>query len=66
MVNEDIVLRDIKETEFNLPLIFGIGTDIKVNESGYLTIIVGELIAVLQENNGNFPTDISIGYKFNL
>ena len=63
---EEIVIRDINETNFNMPLIFGIGTDIKVCDTAFITVIVGELFALLQENNGNFPTDISVGYKFNL
>ena len=65
-IDNEIVLRDIKETEFNIPMIFGLGTDIKVSENSYILLIVGELFAGLEENNGNFPTDISIGYKFNL
>ncbi|WP_411767270.1 hypothetical protein [Winogradskyella sp. A3E31] len=66
MRGEEIVLVDISETEFNIPMIFGLGTDIKVCEKSYITLIFGELFALLQENKDNFPTDISIGYKFNL
>ncbi|WP_431156730.1 hypothetical protein [Winogradskyella poriferorum] len=57
---------EISETAFDLPLIFGIGSDIKVSENGFITIIYGELFSVFLDNQDNFSTDISIGYKFNL
>ncbi|MDO1501758.1 hypothetical protein Q2T40_16610 [Winogradskyella maritima] len=61
-----VTVEEVNETEFNLPLIFGLGTDIKVSDHSYLTLIFGELFAIFQENQGNFPTDIALGYKFNL
>ena len=54
------------DTSFDVPLIFGIGSDIKVGENSFITIIYGELFAAFLDNQGNFSTDISIGYKFNL
>jgi hypothetical protein len=54
------------DTSFEIPLIFGIGSDIKVGKNSYITIIYGELFGLLVENQGNFSTDIAIGYKFNL
>ncbi len=57
---------DSSETSFDIPFIFGIGSDIKVGENSYITIIYGELFAILLDNQGNFSTDIAIGYKFNL
>ncbi|WP_296311058.1 hypothetical protein [Winogradskyella sp. UBA3174] len=57
---------DLNETAFDVPLIFGIGSDIKVSENSFITIIYGELFAGLLDNQGNFSTDIAIGYKFNL
>lgn len=54
------------ETAFDVPLIFGIGSDIKVSENGYITIIYGELFAAFIDNQGNFSTDFAVGYKFNL
>ncbi|WP_299128160.1 hypothetical protein [uncultured Winogradskyella sp.] len=58
--------KDFNETAFDVPLIFGIGSDIKVGDNSYLTLIYGELFAVLLDNQGNFSADIAIGYKFNL
>lgn len=57
---------DQSDTSFDIPLIFGIGSDIKIGDNSYLTIIYGELFAVLLDNQGNFSTDFAIGYKFNL
>lgn len=57
---------DLNETSFDVPLIFGIGSDIKVGETGFITIIYGELFGGLLNNQGNFSTDIAVGYKFNI
>jgi hypothetical protein len=56
----------IEDTAFDVPFIFGIGTDIKVSKNGFITLIYGELFAAFFDNQGNFSTDISLGYKFNL
>ena len=56
----------LKETSFDVPFIFGIGADFKVSERSYITFIYGELFAALLDNQGNFSTDISVGYKFRL
>ena len=57
---------DSSETAFDIPFIFGVGSDIKVGNNSYITIIYGELFALLLDNQGNFSTDIAVGYKFNL
>lgn len=54
------------DTLFDIPFIFGLGTDIKAGKSSYITIIYGELYALLLDSPDNFSTDISIGYKFRL
>ncbi|WP_299366216.1 hypothetical protein [Winogradskyella sp.] len=64
--NEDNIEIDSNETSFDIPFIFGVGSDIKVGENSFITIIYGELFALLLDNQGNFSTDIAIGYKFNL
>ncbi|WP_299105654.1 hypothetical protein [uncultured Winogradskyella sp.] len=55
-----------KGTSFDAPFIFGIGTDIKIGKNGYITLVYGELFALFIDNQGNFSTDFSVGYKFNL
>lgn len=57
---------DINETVVDIPLTFGIGADIRLTDSSYFTINYNELFAVLVENNGNFSTNLTVGYKFNL
>ncbi|WP_430466873.1 hypothetical protein [Winogradskyella ouciana] len=64
--NESDMEVDVNETSFDIPFIFGVGSDIKVGENSYITLIYGELFAAFLDNQGNFSTDIAIGYKFNL
>ena len=52
-------------TDFDAALIFGIGADIKLG-NGYLTFVYDSLFALSVDNQGNFPVDFAIGYKFNL
>lgn len=54
------------ETEFDVPFIFGIGTDIKISDHSYISILYDRFYAFGLDNNSNFPTDIMIGYKFKL
>jgi hypothetical protein len=65
-LDEDAMEVDQNDTAFDIPFIFGIGSDIKVGDNSYITVIYGELFALLLDNQGNFSTDIAIGYKFNL
>ena len=64
--SEDDMEINSSETSFDIPFIFGLGSDIKIGENSFITIIYGELFAVFLDNQGNFSTDIAIGYKFNL
>ena len=57
---------DVKETIFNVPFTFGIGADIRLTGSSFLMIRYNELFAALIENKGNFSTNLTLGYKFNL
>lgn len=62
--NDDRV--SVNDTSFDIPLIFGIGSDIKIGDNSFITIIYGELFALALDNQGNFSTDIALGYKLNL
>ncbi len=64
--NEDGKDISDNETLFDAPFIFGLGSDIKIGENSFITIIYGELFALFLDNQGNFSTDIAVGYKFNL
>lgn len=65
-IDENDMEVDLNFTTFDVPFIFGIGSDIKVGERSYITIIYGELFALLLDNQYHVSTDIAIGYKFNL
>ncbi|MCB0461391.1 MAG: hypothetical protein KDC81_01685 [Flavobacteriaceae bacterium] len=56
----------IKENGFEAPFTFGVGADIKLSETSFLSITYNELFALLLENEGNFSTSFAIGYKFKL
>ena len=63
--DENNMLINSNETTFDAPLIFGLGSDIKVGKNSFITLIYSELFAVFLNNQGNFSTDIALGYKFN-
>ncbi|NNL83086.1 MAG: hypothetical protein HKP28_06840 [Winogradskyella sp.] len=65
-IDSEDMEQSLNETSFDVPFIFGIGADFKVSDNSYITLIYGELFAALLDNQGNFSTDIAIGYKFNL
>ncbi|MCX7546965.1 hypothetical protein OS188_03260 [Xanthomarina sp. F1114] len=48
------------------PFSFGLGSDIKVTENGYITLAYDNLIALFTKNEGSFPIDFALGFKFNL
>lgn len=60
------VTEDMKNSTFRVPFIFGLGADIKVSESSFITLSYNELVSVFIDNNGNFPIDLAVGYKFDL
>ncbi|MEH6534983.1 MAG: hypothetical protein V7719_01220 [Psychroserpens sp.] len=64
--NGTITTEEFNETAFDVPFIFGVGADIRVTKNSYITLAYNELFALLLDNQGNFSTDFSIGYKFNL
>lgn len=56
----------ITETVFDVPFTIGIGADIRITDRSFLSIHYNELFAVLLDNNGDFSTNFTLGYKFNL
>ncbi|WP_242202097.1 hypothetical protein [Aestuariivivens insulae] len=55
-----------KNHAFRIPFIFGLGSDIKISDTSYITLIYNEIIAVLAKNKGHFPINFLVGYKFSL
>ncbi|MCX7550956.1 hypothetical protein [Xanthomarina sp. F2636L] len=53
-------------SDLDVPFIFGLGSDIKVTNNGYITLAYDNLFAIFTENQGNFPIDFAVGFKFNL
>ncbi|MGB1307459.1 MAG: hypothetical protein ACPG6B_01015 [Oceanihabitans sp.] len=53
-------------TAFDIPFIFGLGADIKLNSNSFITFAYNELFGIFIDNQGNFPIDFAIGYKRNL
>lgn len=52
-------------SNFQGPILFGLGADIALGK-GYLTLNAIDLYSFFLDDNGEFPLDLSIGYKFNL
>ncbi|MBT8272145.1 MAG: hypothetical protein KJO25_08885, partial [Bacteroidia bacterium] len=61
----DMVIEEDDST-FDAPVSFGIGTDIRIFDNGFLTLSYDELFAIFVENQGNFSTNITAGIKFSL
>ncbi len=57
---------DKSATSFDAPVIFGLGADIKISKNSFITFYYNELFALSLDNQGNFSTNIALGYKFNL
>jgi len=57
----------VKESGGNIaaPAAFGIGADYAVG-NGYITFSYNDIVALGVTSNGAFPTDFTLGYKFNL
>jgi len=60
------ISEDQSSSNLEAPFIFGLGSDIKVFKNGYITLAYNNLFAIFIENQGNFPTDFALGFKFNL
>lgn len=56
----------VNEAIFHIPFSFGIGSEIKVSNSSFITLTYNELFALFMNNSNNFPVNIALGYKFNL
>lgn len=52
-------------SDFNAPITFGIGADYKVGNA-YITFNYNDIVGLSVDNNGEFPVDFTLGYKFNL
>ncbi|MBX2826773.1 MAG: hypothetical protein KTR22_01335 [Flavobacteriaceae bacterium] len=51
--------------EFQAPFSFGLGADIPLGQ-GFITLAYYDIVALNLNDNGEFPMDFVLGYKFNL
>jgi len=56
----------VNEALFFVPFSFGIGSDIKISDSSFITLTYNELFALFITNSNSFPVNFSLGYKFSL
>ena len=57
----NLIENEVSNTEFDAPLIFGLGADFKVG-NGYITLIFDSLFAAFIDNEDNFPMDAYLYY----
>lgn len=57
---------DESSSDFDIPFIFGIGSDFKIGENSFLTFAYNELFSIFIDSGGNFPIDFAVGYKMKL
>ncbi len=55
----------VSGSDFSAPVTFGIGADYKLG-NGYITFNYNDIVGLSVDNNGEFPVDFTLGYKFNL
>ncbi|MDT0295850.1 hypothetical protein ACFQ3R_14110 [Mesonia ostreae] len=53
-------------SEMNFPINFGAGVAYRITPNGFLTLSYNDVVSIAQDNNGEFPVDITLGYKFKL
>ena len=61
-----VTIQEVSDTAFDVPFVFGIGTDIRVSKSSFITLGYNQLFAAFLDNQGNFSTDVTLGYRLKL
>ncbi|SFU68297.1 hypothetical protein SAMN05216480_11318 [Pustulibacterium marinum] len=62
----DIVSYTEKGTNFDAPVMFGIGADFKIANNTYISFQYNDFVALNNDSNGEFPVDLNLGVKFTL
>lgn len=62
---ETVSFNEDSGTNFQGPFLFGLGADIALGK-GFLTLNYHDAYSFFLTDNGEFPVDVSIGYKINL
>lgn len=63
--NGEITNISASGSEFQAPFGIGIGADIPIG-NGFLTVLYQDIFALNLNDNGEFPIDLVLGYKWNL
>ncbi|WP_299684091.1 hypothetical protein [uncultured Dokdonia sp.] len=58
-----IAVGDSSGSSLQGPVIFGLGADIKIGK-GYLSLNYNDAYSFILDDNGEFPVDLTIGYRF--
>ncbi|MEO7282775.1 outer membrane beta-barrel protein [Gelidibacter sp.] len=56
----------IDDTAFDVPLIIGVGADIRLSPVIYANVSYNQIFAIFFKNQGNFSSDITLGLKFKI
>jgi hypothetical protein len=62
---QTVTIEGDSASNFQGPILFGLGADIALGK-GFLTLNYHDAYSFFLDDNGEFPVDVSIGYKFNL
>ncbi len=65
LIVNDEVTKFTSGSEFQVPGAFGIGFDYAIG-NGYITFAYHDIVAITIDDNGEFPVDLTLGYKLNL
>lgn len=63
--DEPAIIEETNGSGFDVPVAFGLGAEYKLG-NGYLFVTYNDAVALNADSNGEFPVDVSLGYKFRL
>jgi hypothetical protein len=64
--DDEVIVKEQSVTNFDAPFIFGVGIDVKITKSIFLSFDYDEIFAAFLDNQGNSSAHFSGGIKFNL
>lgn len=63
--NNPATIEETSNGGFDAPIAFGLGAEYRLG-NGFIFITYNDALAINQDDNGEFPLDISLGYKLKL
>ncbi|GLB52558.1 hypothetical protein NBRC110019_15980 [Neptunitalea chrysea] len=61
-----IITFDEDGFDLDIPVIFGVGADIKLSDNMFVTLQYTDIVAMFYDANDEFPVDVNLGLKFTL